>query len=153
MKKMYTLFFILLNINLFAQETITCEKDYCSVPSNLQLIRSSEFLNFSSFELISQDENVKVDTTSYSRNFKALINSYNQFGIDLEVKSYSTKDNKTGSNFFIFADSIANLSVDNNGFNGNIHLNSSDICAKEIKAGKYGFKVKNLYEERRDNNP
>lgn len=143
----------LISFSSIAQETIECQKDYCSIPSNIQLIKSSEFLNFSSFELISQDEDIKIDTTSFSRDFKFLLNTYNYQGIDLDINSNSTKETKTGSNFFVFADSISNLNINNNGFNGSIHLNASDICSRDILAGKYGYKIKNLYEERRENDP
>lgn len=145
--------FFITSFNVIAQETIECQKDYCSIPSNIQLIKSSEFLSFSSFDLISQDEDIEIDTTSFSRDFKVLLNSYNHQGINLDVKGHSTKDNKTGSNFFIFADSIGNLNINNKGFDGKIHLNASDICSQDILAGKYGFKIKNLYEERRENDP
>lgn len=147
------LLLLLLIGETYSQEIIECQKDYCSVPSSVQLVRSSEYLNFSSFEIISTEEDIEVNTTSYSRNFKSLLNSYSDKGVNLSINSTSNRDDKTGSNFIFFADSISNLNISNNGFSGSIKPSSSFICASNILSGKYGYIVRNKFEERRENDP
>lgn len=152
---MRALFIILFSPVLFAQDIIDCSNSSCSYDPNLTVTSSTNFVEYSKFEITGASDDIEIQTPNGEDNwnFKGYVLSRDIRGIDLDLNINSSKAGFDASKFIYITDAIDNLSIQANGFSGEIGKRSSEICAERVLNSDYGSAVRTAFLNARTIDP
>lgn len=136
----------------FSQKTITCADNTCSANFSAQQVL--EKAHWTAMEVGPNSENitVSVPTNTSPRSIRL---SVENGGVprNLLLNLSSTKATANAGNAMIIGDLFNNLEIKLDGYSGKKGLDASQICAANIKSGKYELAAKNFFEQRREADP
>ncbi len=154
MKLLWTLIF-LFSLKSHSQELIDCSDGTCSYAPALNVTTSTDFINYSKFEINGLTDNLAIEVPNGNdpRNFRGYVRTNSLNGRDIDMSLSSSVDGKDASKFVFIVDSVNELNITSNGKNGEVHQSASEICAQKTLAGDYGGQALSEFNQRRTDNP
>jgi len=134
----------------YGQDEINCRNSDCTYDPSLS-VSALNFSEFTRFEIPLLNDSLRIFTSpgDRPRDFRTYVQTRSSNGEDIEIEVNSQRPSSKASSFILIADSVKNLSVNNNGFSGNNYPNSSAVCATRIKNGDYGSAIRTAFLNRR----
>tara|TARA_Y100000034_G_scaffold136372_1_gene212461 strand:- start:2759 stop:4657 length:1899 start_codon:yes stop_codon:yes gene_type:complete len=143
------LFLLLISLNSWGID-IDCSSGTCTVDSYLpeSIVNSG---NYSSINmgLFNSPLNIDTEQNQAPYSLRLFYESGSSTGINIDLDLSSKDQNSDAANYILIGDWVNNISLKNNGYSGSAGKDASEICAENIKSGKYGQEVRDDFNTRR----